>query len=124
MDDNSRDRLTLARRFLEPANSTHRQYEALRAFFVEGVPSAEVATRHGYKPGSFRVLVHEFRNRPERDFFIRVAGVGRPPGKQNRLREQIIALRKQNLSVHDINRALARDGESLSPSGQRPSPRS
>jgi hypothetical protein len=74
-----------------------------------------VATRFGYTPGSFRVLVHEFRNQPERDFFIRVAGVGRPPGKQNRLREQVIALRKQNLSVHDINRALARDGESLSP---------
>ena len=115
MDDNSRDRLTLARRFLEPASSTHRQYEALRAFFVEGVPSAEVATRFGYTPGSFRVLVHEFRNQPERDFFIRVAGVGRPPGKQNRLREQVVALRKQNLSVHDISRALARDGESLSP---------
>jgi hypothetical protein len=115
MDDKSRDRLTLARRFLEPANSTHRQYEALRAFFVEGIPSAEVATRFGYTPGSFRVLVHEFRNQPERDFFIRVPGVGRPPGKQNRLREQVVALRKQNLSVHDINRALARDGESLSP---------
>ena len=115
MDDNSRDRLTLARRFLEPSNSTHRQYEALRAFFVEGVPSAEVATRFGYTPGSFRVLVHEFRNQPERDFFIRAVGVGRPPGKQNRLREQVIALRKQNLSVHDISRALARDGESLSP---------
>jgi hypothetical protein len=100
---------------LEPASSTHRQYEALRAFFVEGVPSAEVATRFGYTPGSFRVLVHEFRNQPERDFFIRVAGVGRPPGKQNRLREQVVALRKQNLSVHDISRALARDGESLSP---------
>src|SRR5208283_2137429 len=27
----------------------------------------------------------------------------------------VIALRKQNLSVHDISRALARDGESLSP---------
>ena len=115
MDDNSRDRLTLARRFLVPANSTHRQYEALRAFFVEGVPSAEVATRFGYTPGSFRVLVHEFRNQPDRDFFIRAVGVGRPPGKQNRLRERVIALRKQNLSVHDISRALARDGESLSP---------
>jgi hypothetical protein len=115
MDDNSRDRLTLARRFLEPANSTHRQYEALRAFFVEGIPSAEVATRFGYTPGSFRVLVHEFRNRPGRDFFIKAARDGRPPGKQNRLREQVVALRKQNLSVHDISRALARDGESLSP---------
>jgi hypothetical protein len=37
MDDNSGDRLTLARRFLEPSNPTHRQYEALRAFFVDGL---------------------------------------------------------------------------------------
>jgi hypothetical protein len=115
MDDNSGDRLTLARRFLEPSNSTHRQYEALRAFFVEGVPSAEAAVRFGYTPGSFRVLVHQFRNQPKRDFFTPTASEGRPPGKQNRLREQVVALRKQNLSVHDISRALARDGESLSP---------
>jgi hypothetical protein len=115
MDDNSRDRLTLARRFLVPANSTHRQYEALRAFFVDGVPSAVAAARFGYTPGSFRVLVHQFRNQPRRDFFVPSAQEGRPPGKQIRLREQVVALRKQNLSVHDISRALARDGESLSP---------
>jgi hypothetical protein len=115
MADNSRDRLTLARRFLEPSNSTHRQYEALRAFFVDGLPSAEAAARFGYTPGSFRVLVHQFRNRPERDFFAPTAREGRPPGKQTRLREQVVALRKQNLSAHDISRALAHDGESLSP---------
>jgi hypothetical protein len=115
MDDNSKDRLTLAQRFLEPSNATHRQYEALRAFFVDGVPSAESATRFGYTPGSFRVLVHQFRSQPERDFFISAPRQGRPPGKQDRLRELVVALRKQNLSVHDISRALARDGESLSP---------
>src|SRR3954465_1432977 len=115
MDDNSRDRLTLARRFLEPSNSTHRQYEALRAFFVDRVPSAEAAARFGYTPGSFRVLVHQFRNHPGRDFFVPTARQGRPPGKRKRLREQVVALRKQNLSVHDISRALARDDESLSP---------
>jgi hypothetical protein len=115
MDDNSRDRLTLARRFLEPSNSTHRQYEALRAFFVDGLPSAEAATRFGYTPGSFRVLVHQFRNGPDRDFFAPATHQGRPPGKQKRLRQQVVALRKQNLSVHDISRALARDGEALSP---------
>ena len=115
MDDNSRDRLTLVRRFLEPSNSTHRQYEALRAFFVDGVPSAEAALRFGYTPGSFRVLVHQFREQPQRDFFVPTARSGRPPGKQKRLREQVVALRKQNLSVHDISRALARDGQSLSP---------
>jgi transposase-like protein len=115
MDDNSSDRLTLARRFLEPSNSTHRQYEALRAFFVDGLPSAEAARRFGYTPGSFRVLVHQFRNQSGRDFFLPTARVGRPPGKQKRLRESVVALRKQNLSVHDISRALAHDGEPLSP---------
>src|ERR1700722_2487965 len=115
MDDNSRDRLTLAHRFLEPANPTHRQYESLRAFFVEGLPSAEAAARFGYTPGSFRVLVHQFRSQPDRDFFAPTAPPGRPPGKQKRLRQQVVALRKQNLSAHDISRVLARDGEALSP---------
>jgi hypothetical protein len=115
MDDNSGDRLTLARRFLEPSNSTHRQYEALRAFFVDGLSSAEAAARFGYTPGSFRVLVHQFRHHPRRDFFVPTAPVGRPPGKQKRLRERVVALRKQYLSVHDISRALAHDGEPLSP---------
>ena len=115
MGHNSRDRLTLARRFLEPSNSTHRQYEALRAFFVDGVPSAEAALRFGYTPGSFRVLVHQFRNQPTRESFVPTTREGRPPGKQKRLRDQVVALRKQNLSVHDISRALAREGQKLSP---------
>ena len=38
----------VARRFLVPSNSTHRQYEALRAYFVERLPSAEAARRFGY----------------------------------------------------------------------------
>src|SRR4051794_23049728 len=115
MGDNPRDRLPLARRFLEPSNATHRQYEALRAFFVDGVPSAEAATRFGYTPGSFRVLVHQFRHQPRRDFFLSTPHEGRPLGKQKRLRDQVVALRKQNLSVHDISRALERDGTPLSP---------
>jgi len=115
MADNSRDRLTLARRFLEPSNSTHRQYEALRAFFVDQLPSAEAAVRFGYTPGSFRILVHQFRKDPDRSFFAPPAPEGRPLGKQQRLRQRVVTLRKQNLSVHDISRALAREDEPLSP---------
>jgi hypothetical protein len=115
MDYHSTDRLTLSRRFLDPSSSTHRQYEALRAFFVEGLPSAEAAARFGYSPGSFRILVHQFRNQPQRQFFCSSIRDGKPAGKQRRLRDQVVALRKQNLSVHDISRALAREGESLSP---------
>jgi hypothetical protein len=115
MDDHCKDNRTLARRFLEPSNSTHRQYEALRAYFVERLCSAQAAARFGYTPGSFRVLVHQFRQQPRREFLLSPARQGRPPGKQQRLRQQVVRLRKQNLSVHDIRRSRARDGESLSP---------
>jgi len=42
-----------ARFFLEPINPLHRQYEALRAYFVEGLPSAEAAGRFGLDANPF-----------------------------------------------------------------------
>ena len=48
--------------FLAPDTATQRQYEALRAYFVEQLPSREVAARFGYSAGSFRVLCHHFRH--------------------------------------------------------------
>ncbi len=59
-----------AKAFLQPTNAAHRQYEALRAFFVDRIPSATAAERFGYSPGSFRVLCHQFRRAPNRRFFI------------------------------------------------------
>jgi hypothetical protein len=107
------------RAFLEPRNATHRQYEALRAYFVDKQPSKEVAERFGYTPGSFRVLCHHFRADPRREFFLpertRATIAARPATKTQRLRDKVIALRKQNLSVYDIQAALAEAGETLSP---------
>src|ERR1700730_3341557 len=105
----------LARVFLEPANATQRQYEALRAFFVDGLPGAEVARRFGYTSGSFRVLVHQFRQSPRRDFFLTPAKGPHSAPKSDPLRDRIIALRKQNLSIYDISRNLAHQGHPLSP---------
>jgi hypothetical protein len=48
--------------FLRPRSTSHRRYEALRAVFVEGRPSAEVAVRFGYKPAAFKVLISRFRH--------------------------------------------------------------
>ena len=104
----------LARFFLEPTNAVHRQYEALRAFFVEGVPSAEAARRFGYSPGSFRVLCHRFRQNPQRSFFRSPATGPKAAPKRDPVREEVIALRKQNLSIYDISKALARSGHKLS----------
>src|SRR5579883_1100947 len=105
----------LSRIFLEPTNATHRRYEALRAFFVDGLPGAEVARRFGYTPGSFRVLVHQFRQDPRRAFFLTPAKGPQSAPKADPLRDRVIALRKQNLSIYDISRALAHQGHPLSP---------
>ena len=42
-----------ARFFLAPERPLQKQYEALRCFFVENLPSAQVAERFGYTPGAF-----------------------------------------------------------------------
>ena len=54
---------TRSRRFFLDADSTtyHRQYEALRAIFVDGLPQGDVADKYGYTHGSMRQLVHQFR---------------------------------------------------------------
>ena len=111
----------LARFFLEPANATHRQYEALRAYFVDELPCAEAARRFGYTPESFRVLVHRFRQDPP-TALLPLSGRGpQAAPKTEPLRDLIIALRKQNLSIYDISRPWpARD----TLSAPWPSPRS
>ena len=105
----------IKRVFLEPANPTHRQYEALRAYFVEGLPSAETAARFGYTPGSFRVLCHGFRQNLKRPFFLPVSKGPHVSAKRNTTREKIIELRKQNLSIYDISRTLKEEDRRLSP---------
>jgi len=107
--------MDLARFFLEPSNATHRQYEALRAYYVEKVSAADAAERFGYTPGSLRVLAHKFRKNPSREFFLAPKKGPKTAPTNKRVREMVIALRKQNLSIYDISRALKKEGESLSP---------
>jgi transposase len=106
-----------AKLFIQPSNSTHRQYEALRAHFVENIPTKEIAKRFGYTEGSVRVLIHHFKQNPQRSFFI-------PPAKgphkekepkQDPMRQSVIRLRKQNLSIYDISRVLDSEGKKISP---------
>jgi len=94
-----------ARFFLEPASPGQRQYEALRAYFVEPLSTEEVARRFGYTSGSFRVLCHHFR-RQKPDWFRELKRGPRSQPKKGAARELILAMRKQNLSVYDIESAL------------------
>jgi DNA-directed RNA polymerase specialized sigma24 family protein len=56
MDDTS-----LRQFFERPANVYHRQYEALRAVFVDGRRQKDVAEEFGYQYSTLRQLVYEFR---------------------------------------------------------------
>src|SRR6266849_5917258 len=105
----------MAKRFLEPSNTTHRQYEALRAYFVEGLPSHEAAVRFGYTPGSFRILCHHFRQDLSRTFFVESRKGPRPTPTRDRIHETIVTLRKQNLSIYDISTVLTEQGTPRSP---------
>jgi len=108
------NKLTQTKRFfLEPSSSAQRQYEALRAFFVEEIPSSEAAKRFGYTPGSFRVLVHDFRHNPNPQFFLLPQRGPDSAPKSDPLRERIITLRKQNFSIYDIRDLLREEGHSL-----------
>jgi len=94
--------------FLSPEAALHRQYEALRAYFVEQIPSVEVARRFHYSPGSFRVLCYQFRHDPDkRSAFFRPVFRPHAAPARDPVRELVIALRKRNLSVYDIQRELA-----------------
>jgi hypothetical protein len=117
MNTTTRNDLTpIAHFFLAPENPLHRQYEAFRAYFVDGSPSLEVARRFGYSPGSFRVLCHEFRHDPDkqRRFFQAVQHGPRYAPARDRVRELVVVLRKRNLSVYDIQRELAQAGHTIS----------
>ena len=94
----------------------HRQYEALRCYFLEDVPSQEAARRFNYSPGAFRVLCHEFRHDPAKraGFFQQVQRGPQKAPARDRVRQLAVAMRKKNLSVYDIQRDLASAGHTIS----------
>src|SRR6516162_1191178 len=106
--------LTDCRGFFEkPAIPSQRQYEALRAYFLEGLASAEAARRFGYTPAAFRMLCYEFRRRQLPDFFVVRRPGPREQPKKSKVRDEVVALRKRNYSIYDISRALKEQGTPL-----------
>jgi hypothetical protein len=100
--------------FTEPSTARQRQYEALRAFYLEHRPSTEVARHFGYSALAFRQLCHTFRQRDLPEFFAATRPGPREQPKKSRAHEQIIALRKRNYSVYEISQALKEQGTPLS----------
>ena len=105
--------------FLEPRHPRQRQYEALRAYFVEGRPAKEVARAFGYSVGSFHVRCHHFRREHDPVFFAAPRRGPRSQPKKAAARDLIVALRKQHASVYEISRTLKDRHCPLSPTAVR-----
>ena len=105
--------------FLESTHPKQRQYEALRAYFVEGRPSQEAAHTFGYSVGSFRVLCHHFRREARPEFFATPRHGPQTQPQKSAARDLIIALRKQNYSVYEISETVQERGMPLSPTAVR-----
>jgi hypothetical protein len=69
--------------FAQPSCPAQRQYEALRAVFLLGLPQTEAARQFGYSYDAFRQLVHQFRGAcaagTPPPFLTANAAAGRPP---------------------------------------------
>lgn len=109
----------LRRFFLEPRLPKHRQYEALRAYLVEGRPAQEVARAFGYSRNSFHVLCHHFRRETQPAFFLSPRHGPQTQPKKSAARDLIVQLRKQNHSVYEISQILKDRHCCLSPTGVR-----
>lgn len=105
--------------FLEPPHPKQRQYEALRARFVEARSSQEVARSFGYSPGAFRVLCHSFLRNPNPSFFVSSRPGPRSQPKKSAALSLVVALRKQNHSIYEISELLQERKILLSPTAVR-----
>ena len=109
----------LRRFFLHPRLPKHRQYEALRAYIVEGQPAKEVARAFGYSLNSFHVLCHHFRRESVPVFFASTRHGPQTQPKKSAARDLIVKLRKQNHSVYEISQTLKERHCPLSPTAIR-----
>ena len=83
--------------FTAPEQVNQRRYEALRAFFVDGLTHAEVADRFGYTRWAMVALVRDYRA-GKLDLFAPPRKPGPPPGTapaKDRVRGRVIELRRQ-----------------------------
>jgi hypothetical protein len=95
--------------FTAPTQVNHRRYEALRAFFVEGLTYQQAADRLGYTRWAMVNLVREHRA-GRLELFAPPRKPGPAPGvtpAKDRARGRVVQLRRQGLSTYEIAARLA-----------------
>ena len=99
--------------FTQPTGPAQRRYEAMRAYFVDELPAAEVADRFGYSTAS----VHQMATllRAGRMHLFASAKPGpKGPRKTGRIRQRVLQLRAGERSVTEIANTLTAEGHPVS----------
>ncbi len=99
--------------FKHPRQTRHKQYEALRTYYLESLSQKEAAKRFDYSLSTFQSLVCDFQN--GRITFFQTAKRG-PKERQTSMSvsHRIIELRKKNLSTHEIKDILEQESIKVS----------
>jgi transposase-like protein len=103
--------------FTAPRHPNQRRYEALRAYFTEGLTVAQAGARAGYTRSAMASLLRDFRA-GRLELFA-------PPGKpgpktapaKDRARIRVTELRREGLSVYEISARLRAEGTPLNRTG-------
>ena len=99
--------------FVEPSEPAQRRYEALRAYFVEGLAASEVGARFGYSRANVHQMASELRA-GRAAFFVDSKPGPKGPRKAGRIRDEVLALRARDRSVSEIAAALGAAGTPVS----------
>jgi hypothetical protein len=106
--------------FLRPKSIAHKQYEALRMFFVDKRPAAEVARSFGYTYRGFTTIASNFRKALGKSadaagmFFLERKKGRKKDEKVLGAKDIVVQLRKKYYSIEDIKATLDSKGHSVS----------
>ena len=101
-----------AERFTAPGEPNQRRYEALRAYFVEGLEAQAVAERFGYTRSSVETLARDYRA-GRLELFASSRPGPRSQPKKDRARTLALQLRSEGRSLAEIGWSLAAAGTPL-----------
>jgi transposase len=100
--------------FTEPASAAQRRYEALRAYFTDEMPAAEVADRFGYSTASIHQMATLLRKGRLNLFAEARPGPKGPRKATGTLRARVLELRGAGHSVTEIAAACTAEGMPVS----------
>ena len=107
--------------FAAPELPLHRQYVALRSFFLDGNNAETVAAEYGYTVSTVYTLVRDFKAKlracselGEDPFFLTLKPGRKKLARDDELVEAILAFRKKQLSIPEIKILLDGKGYNAS----------